>query len=183
MAANKKSQSNDQNAFHFVDSFWDSWKNGLNFVYDSQKEVENLTLQAFEHQREAWEKVTDNMSRIEDEQKKLMKELRQTVTQNIENVSGEELTKSLEQSNERLDEVISRVQQLTVTPYKASLNVLSQSQQHFQESIKSVIGQQQKNREELKPLFEDFLNQVKTTQKGFYNVFENNTKTTLSRFN
>lgn len=183
MAINKKIQSNEQNDFSYIDSFWDSWKSGLNFVYDSQKEVENLAFQAFEHQKDAWEKVTGNMDRIEEEQKRLIKELRQYVMQNIQNVSGEEAIKSFEQSNDRLDEVISRVQQLTSTPFKANLSVLSQSQQHFQETIKTVIGHQQKNREELKPILEDFLNQVKPTQKGVLNAIENNTKTALGMFN
>ncbi|MGM7724198.1 hypothetical protein [Metabacillus sp. Hm71] len=183
MAANKKIQSNDQNDFNFIDSYWESWKSGLNFVYDSQKKVENLALQAFEHQNEAWEKITGNIDRMEEEQKRLIQELRQFVMQNIQNVNGEELSKSFEQSNERLDEVFSRIQQLTSTPLKANLNLLSQSQQHFQEAIKTAIGHQQKNREELKPIMEDFLNQVNTTQKGFLNALENNTKSALSMFN
>jgi DNA repair exonuclease SbcCD ATPase subunit len=183
MATNKRTQSNDQNDFNFIDSFWDSWKSGLNFVNDSQKEVENLTLQAFEHQKEAWEKVTGNIDRIEEEQKRLMKELRQYVKQNIQNVSGEESSKSFEQSDGLFDEVISRVQQLTSTPIKANINVLSQSQQQFQESIKTVIANQQKNRDELKPVLESFINQVKPTQKGVLNAFENNTKTALNMFN
>ncbi|MBD1380770.1 hypothetical protein [Metabacillus arenae] len=183
MATKKIIPTDDQNAYQFIDSFWDSWKSGLNFVYDTQKEVENLTLQVFDQQKEAWEKAVGNMDRIEEEQKKLIKEIRQNVSQNIQNVHGEESSKSFEQSNERLEEVISRVQQLTATPYKASFNVLSQSQQHYQESIKTFINQQQKNREELKPLLEDFLNQVKTTQKGVFNAFENNTKSGLSIFN
>ncbi|QIZ09235.1 hypothetical protein HFZ78_23110 [Priestia megaterium] len=172
MAANKNTQSNNQNDFNFIDSFWDSWKSGLNFVYDSQKEVENLALQAFEHQKEAWEKVTGNIDRIEEEQKRLIKELRQHLIQNIQNVSGEESSKSFVQSNELIDEVISRVQQLTSTPFKANLNVLSQSQQHFQETIKTVIDHQQKNREELKPVLEDF-----------FQLSETNTKTALRMFN
>lgn len=183
MAVNKKSQSNEQNDFNFIDSFWDSWKSGLNFAYDSQKEVENLALQAFEHQNEVWDKVTVNINRIEEEQKRLINELRQYFMQNVQNVGGEESSKFFEQSNERLDEVISRVQQLTSAPFKANLNVLGQSQQHFQETIKTAISHQQKNREELKPLLEDFLNQVKPTQKGILNAFENNTKTALSMFN
>jgi DNA anti-recombination protein RmuC len=165
MAANKNTQSNNQNDFNFIDSFWDSWKSGLNFVYDSQMEMENLALQAFEHQKEAWEKVTGNIDRIEEEQKRLIKELRQHLIQNIQNVSSEESSKSFVQSNELLDEVISRVQQLTSTPFKANLNVLSQSQQHFQETIKTVIGHQQKNREELKPVLEDFFQLSETNTK------------------
>jgi Polyhydroxyalkanoic acid inclusion protein (PhaP_Bmeg) len=183
MAVNIKKQDNDQNYFNFIDSFWDSWKSGLNFIYDSQKEVENLTLQAFEHQNEAWDKVTVNIDRIEEEQKRLMSELRQFFIQNIQNVGGEESSKFFEQSNERLDEVISRVQQLTSAPFKANINVLSQSQQHFLETVKTAIGQQQKNREELKPLLENFLNQVKPTQKGLLNTFENNTKAALNMYN
>ena len=67
----------------------------------------------------------------------------------------------------------SRIQQLTVTPIKESINILNQSQENFQESIKKSVDQQQKVRQ-------SFLTQIKTAQKGFIDLIESNTKLALS---
>lgn len=150
--------NNNHAATNLGDSLLNSWTNSLNMIYASQKEVESLTYQAFGRQKESWEKISDDMNRIEQEQKKIVEELREVGKKNIQAVYGEEASQSFEQLNERFDEVSSLVQQLTVTPYKESLNVLNQSQEQYQESIKKGIDQQQKVRE-------DFINQMKTARK------------------
>lgn len=129
--------NNNQAATNLGDSLLNSWTNSLNMIYASQKEVENLTFQAFGRQKDSWEKISDDMNRIEQEQKKIVEELREAGKKNIQTVYGEEASQSFEQLNERFDEVSNLVQQLTVTPYKESLNILNQSQEQYQESIKN----------------------------------------------
>jgi F0F1-type ATP synthase membrane subunit b/b' len=173
MAVAKKEQVNTQESIQFGDSLLNSWNNSLNLIYDFQKEVENVSLQSLGYQKELLEKVTNDYTRIEGEQKKLVDELREVVKQNIQTVYGEEASGSFERWNEHFDEVSSRIQQLTVTPIKESLNVLNQSQENFQESIKRSVDQQQNIRQ-------NFLKQVKTAQKGFIDLVESNTKLALS---
>lgn len=174
MAVNKK-ERNNQESNQYGDSLLNSWNNSLNLVYAYQKEVENVSLQSIEYQKEVWEKVTGDFNRIESEQKKLVDELREVTKQNIQTVFGEEASSSYERWNENFDEVSNRIQQLTVAPYKESVNILSQSQEYFQEFIKKGSEQQQNIRE-------NFLNQIKTAQKGLIDLIESNTKLSLSLY-
>ncbi len=173
MAVSKKDLNGNQESIQFGDSLLNSWNNSLNLIYGYQKEVENVSLQSIGYQKEVWEKVTGDFNRIEAEQKKLVDELRDVAKQNIQTVYGEEASGSFERWNEQLDEVSSRVQQLTVAPIKEGINILNQSQENFQESIKKSVDQQQKVRQ-------SFLTQIKTAQKGFIDLIESNTKLSLS---
>lgn len=171
MAQNTKVQE----TVNLGDSLFNSWTSSLDNIYASRKELENLLLQALETQRQTLEKVTADFSRIEEEQKKLIEELRESVKLNIQKVFGAQAGKVYEQWNAQFDEISSRVQQLTVTPYKESINLINQSQEQFQESVKKGIDQQQKIRE-------GFTEQVKATQKIFIDLFESNSKLALGLF-
>jgi hypothetical protein len=166
---------NNEFVSNFGESLVNIWTNSLDKVSTSQKEVENLLLQAFTTQKESLEKITGDLGLIQEQQKKLITEVRDYVKQNVETVYGEETSQSFGKWNAQLDEINNRVQQLSSTPYKESLNLLNQSQEQFQQSIKDSIEQQKKIREEA-------LNQFKTAQKGFMDLFESNTKMAFNLF-
>jgi seryl-tRNA synthetase len=166
---------NNEFVSNFGESLVNIWTNSLDKVSTSQKEVENLLLQAFTTQKESLEKITGDLGLIQEQQKKLITEVRDYVKQNVDTVYGEETSQSFEKWNAQLDEINNRVQQLSSTPYKESLNLLNQSQEQFQQSIKDSIEQQKKIREEA-------LNQFKTAQKGFMDLFESNTKMAFNLF-
>ncbi|MBT2736558.1 hypothetical protein [Bacillus sp. ISL-7] len=166
---------NNEFVSNFGESLVNIWTNSLDKVSASQKEVENLLLQAFTTQKESLEKITGDLGLIQEQQKKLITEVRDYVKQNVETVYGEQTSQSFEKWNAQLDEINNRVQQLTSTPNKESLNLLNQSQEQFQQSIKNSIEQQKKIREEA-------LNQFKSAQKGFMDLFESNTKMAFNLF-
>jgi seryl-tRNA synthetase len=166
---------NNEFVSNFGESLVNIWTNSLDKVSASQKEVENLLLQAFTTQKESLEKITGDLGLIQEQQKKLITEVREYVKQNVETVYGEQTSQSFEKWDAQLDEINNRVQQLSSTPYKESLNLLNQSQEQFQQSIKDSIEQQKKIREEA-------LNQFKTAQKGFMDLFESNTKMAFNLF-
>jgi seryl-tRNA synthetase len=166
---------NNEFVSNFGESLVNIWTNSLDKVSTSQKEVENLLLQAFTTQKESLEKITGDLGLIQEQQKKLITEVRDYVKQNVDTVYGEETSQSFEKWNAQLDEINNRVQQLSSTPYKESLNLLNQSQEQFQQSIKNSIEQQKKIREEA-------LNQFKSAQKGFMDLFESNTKMAFNLF-
>lgn len=166
---------NNEFVSNFGESLVNIWTNSLDKVSASQKEVENLLLQTFTTQKESLEKIAGDMDLIQEQQKKLIAEVRDYVKQNVETVYGEQTSQTFEKWNAQLDEINNRVQQLTPTPYKESLNLLNQAQEQFQLSIKNSIEQQKKIREEA-------LNQFKTAQKGFMDLFESNTKMAFNLF-
>jgi hypothetical protein len=166
---------NNEFVTNFGESLLNIWTNSLDKVTDSQKEIENLLLQAFTTQKESLEKIAEGMDFIQEQQKKLIADVRDYVMQNVETVYGEQASQTFEKWYAQLDEINNRVQQLTSTPYKESLNLLNQSQEQFQQSIKNSIEQQRKIREEA-------VNQFKTAQKGFMDLFESNTKMAFNLF-
>ncbi|TSB46565.1 hypothetical protein [Alkalicoccobacillus porphyridii] len=181
MATTKKSQEN-QTAATFIDSAWDTWSNTVQLFYSSQKEADQFILKAMEQQKENWDQFSNHLDTIQDEHKKLRSELRKSLLDNVEKAAGSEAKNSTDQWNERFDEVINRFQQLSVTPYREGFNMLNRSQEQFQESLKKTLDQQQKNREDLTPLVENFTKQVKESQNGFLEVAEQNRQTALKFF-
>ena len=165
----------NQETANVGDSLFNSWSNSVDLVYTSRKEVEALLLQALETQKETWEKVANDLTKIEDEQKKLIEDLRVSIKENIQKVFGTSASDAYEQWNAQFDDVNNRVQQLTATPYKEGLNLLNQSQEQFQQSVKNGFEQQEKIREDLSV-------QIKTTQKLFVDLYETNTKVALGLF-
>ncbi|WP_394238060.1 hypothetical protein [Niallia oryzisoli] len=162
-------------AAHIGDSLFNSFTNGLDLVYTSRKEIENLFLQALETQKETYSKLSDDLSKIEAEQKKFIDEVREQIKLNIQRVFGPTAGKAYEQFNAQFDEVANRVQELTVAPYKEGLNLLVQSQEQFQQTIVNSIDQQQKLRQ-------DLTEQVKASQKIFNDIVEANSKLALGLF-
>jgi hypothetical protein len=166
---------NNEFITNFGESLLNIWTNSLDKVTASQEEIESLLLQAFTTQKESLEKIAGGMDYIQEQQKKLIEEVRDYVKKNVETVSGKQASETFEKWNAQLDEINNRVQQLTSTPYIESLNLLNQSQEKFQQSYKNHIEQQKKIRDEV-------LNQFKTAQKGFTDLFESNTKMALNLF-
>ncbi|HEY4550232.1 MAG TPA: hypothetical protein VIG98_08185 [Bacillus sp. (in: firmicutes)] len=165
----------NQEVTNLGDSLFNTWTNGLDMVYSSRKEAEQLLIQTFESQKETLEKVTDDFSRIEAEQKKLIAELRESVKENIQKVFGAAASKAYEQWNAQFDEVSNRIQEIAVIPYKESINILNQSQEQLQQVVQNNIDSQQKIRE-------DLTTQVKATQKMFNDFYESNSKLALGLF-
>ncbi|MDQ0205779.1 hypothetical protein [Alkalicoccobacillus murimartini] len=182
MATTKKAQEN-QAASTFIDSAWDTWSNTFNLFYSSQKEADQFVLKALEQQQESWEHFNNHLDTINDEHKKLRNEVRKTLLDNVEKTAGTETKKTVDQWNDRFEEVISRFQQLSVTPYREGYNLLHRSQEQFQDTMKKALDQQQKSREELTPLVDSFTKQVKESQNGFLEVAEKNRQTALKFFN
>lgn len=189
MAVNKKAekesvmvQATAQQNANIVDSVWDGWMNGVRMMYAYQREMENMTLQTMERQKELWTKTTENMEKMEQEMKKFLEDVKLNYQNNVKNVGGEQAGQMVQEWMNRLDEIAGRLQQLTWTPGKASLNVVNKSQEQLELSMKSLIEQQQRTREEVQSLMDNFLNQVKSTQKGLIDSLETNKNNTMNLF-
>ncbi|BAU29262.1 polyhydroxyalkanoic acid inclusion protein PhaP [Aneurinibacillus soli] len=189
MAVNKKAekesvtvQATTQQNPNIVDAVWDGWMNSVKTIYAYQREIENITLQTLDRQKELWTKTAENIEKTEQELKKFLEEAKFTYQSNVKNVGGEQAGQIVQDWLGRLDEISSRIQQLTWTPGKASINVINKSQEQLELSVKSLIEQQQRTREEVQNLVDNFLGQVKSTQKGLINSLEANKNNTINLF-
>ncbi|MFB4158361.1 hypothetical protein ACE1TF_00645 [Geomicrobium sp. JSM 1781026] len=173
MATTAKKQT-EKPVATFIDATWDAWKNSMHMVYSTQKEAENLTLRAMEQQQDLWKSFQTNMNKVQTEQKAWADEVNDQVKENLANTSGDEAKRVYEQWNGRFEEVANRFGQLTYTPYREMFTLFTRSQEQMHDAMKKSVSQQQKNREDLQPLFDDFTEQMKKTQNGFYDVSEKN---------
>ncbi|WP_144536389.1 polyhydroxyalkanoic acid inclusion protein PhaP, partial [Bacillus mobilis] len=71
-------------------------------------------------------------------------------------------------------ELSAHMQQLTVSPTKTSLSILTQTSGQFEETTKQFIEQQQLQREEAQKQLEGFLEDFKTKQLELAKKFEEN---------
>jgi hypothetical protein len=167
--------TNTQSATNLSESLLNTWADSLDRVCIAQKELENLLLQLLENQKESVGKLNGDITRIQEEQKKLIEDLREQTKTNLQKTFGQSASKVFDQFNTQLDEVSSRVQELTVKPYTESVNLINQSQEQFQQSFKDGLETQQKVRE-------DITSQIKSTQKMYFDLYEANSKIALSLF-
>ncbi|WP_428910202.1 hypothetical protein [Niallia sp. Krafla_26] len=152
-----------------------TWSEGLDRVCKAQTELEALVLQAIENQKESLGKLDGDIAKIQEEQKKLVEDIREQTKLNLQKVFGQSATKAFDQLNTQFDELSNRVQELSSKPYKEGVSFINQSQDQFKQSLESNFEQQQKVREKLK-------DQFKTTQQLYIDFYETNSKIALSLF-
>lgn len=149
-----------------------TWAKGLDLVCTSQKELEDRFLQALEIQKESWEKVNNNLSQIEEGQKKLYEDIVKSTKSNLQSISRQSGNSVINQFDSQIDIMSNGLQKLTLKPYKESLSLFIQSQDQFKQSVQNYFEQQQATREEFK-------NQIKSTQQTYFDFYEKNMKLAL----
>lgn len=176
------SQPVQSNTLNIVDTIWDGWLNGFKTINAYQYEIESLTIQALENQKEIISKNLENLGKLENEIKKFVEDIKAGINNNVKSFGGEQALKTFEQWNKQVEEVSSRLEQLSFTPGKASINVFNKSQDQIEATIKNLIEQQQKTREEVSVLIDNLVDQLKSTQKGLVETFEANKNYAFSFF-
>lgn len=152
-----------------------SWSEGLDRVFTAQTELEELVLQAIENQKGSIEKLDGDIAKIQEEQKKLIEDIREQTKVNLQKAFGQEASKVFDQLNVQFDEISNQVQELSAKPYKESVSLLNQTQDQFKESLKGGFEQQQKVREEFKT-------QITSTQKLYFDFIESNSNVAFNLF-
>jgi hypothetical protein len=157
------------------ESLLHTWSEGLERFCAVQKELEDLFLQALEQQKDSWGKLNDDIARVEEEQRKLYEHFRESTKANLTSVFGPSAGKAVDQLYAQFDAASGQLQELTFKPYKEIVNLLSQSQDQFTQTIQNSIEQQQKIREEFKVQF-------KSTQQIYLDLYEKNTQLVFGLF-
>ncbi|PAQ16590.1 hypothetical protein CD798_00440 [Bacillaceae bacterium SAOS 7] len=154
-----------------IDVFWDGWFNGFKTFYSSQDGLEQRTLQVFERQKDWINSSRAQISKLEENSKKLSSEWKSNMMNsswNQQELGGKNLAEWVDQ----LEEISYTTQELAMSPGKASIEMLSKSQAHLEETYKNALEAQQQNRAEVLKACEDLINQLKQTQKGMLQSFE-----------
>lgn len=177
--AKKNELTNPVNVF---DTMWDGWLNSVKLMNGYQREMEAVTIQAIERQKEIWLQTKENVDKLEAELGKFAADVKVNFFDNVKNVNGEAVSKNVEEWNKRAEEVVNKIQQLYGTPGKASSNLVGKSLEQLESTLMSLIEQQQKTRSEVQELLENFTDQVKKTNKGLMESWETSRTSAFNMF-
>ncbi|NMD70449.1 hypothetical protein HHO41_09105 [Bacillus sp. DNRA2] len=160
MAAKKE----ENKLINVMDVFWDGWFNSYRTFHTIQNEVEEKSIQAFESQKEWIRSTGDQLTKMEEDSKRLTTEW---ITNLQDVLSKAQLDFGFQNTldwTDRVEELGHKAQTLAFTPGKNSLEVAERTLSQLEETFKNVIDQQQKNREEVLKAVEGFLDQLKQSQ-------------------
>ncbi|WP_428908096.1 hypothetical protein [Niallia sp. Krafla_26] len=168
-------EQNNGAVVNLNESLLNSWEENLDRVFAVQTELEEKFLEALDTKNSTWGFFNFDLSQIEEEQKKFYDNLRESTKANLQSLYGPTVGNVVDQFYAQADTWTKQVQEFAFKPYQDGLNYLSQSQEQFKQNVQSGFEQQQKIREEFK-------NQIKSTQKAYFNLYEENLKVLLSFF-
>ncbi|MBU8881224.1 hypothetical protein BGM26_20075 [Bacillus sp. FJAT-29790] len=164
-----------------LDTMWGNWENGVQKIYESQQEFGKISVEAIKKQQEMFTTLTSNLKQVEEEMKTSLNKVTQSFKENNKYLNNEEAASLLESWNEKMADIINRIQQLSATPSKAMLTMVEQSHERMYESVKKAVEEQNKIQTESKEVIEKFMSQIKESQSKWVDVIEGQTTQTLEK--
>ncbi|MDQ0213984.1 gas vesicle protein [Oikeobacillus pervagus] len=155
-----------------LDVFWDSWFNSYKTFYSFQDAAESKSIQMFEGQKDWIQSASDQLSRLEEDSKKVTSEWKSSFQDALNKAQNEYASQTFSEWSDKVEELGNKAQTLAFSPGKASLEMLSKSHAHLENTFKNAIDQQQQNRAEVIKAIESFVEQLKQTQTGLLKSFD-----------
>ncbi|WP_410981816.1 polyhydroxyalkanoic acid inclusion protein PhaP [Bacillus cereus] len=162
--------------YELVDAFWKNWSHSLSLFSSAGKQLEQLTLETLKQQQDALHKLTAGVDELEKELQQFTTQLNSQYTEYVKQFTGNSLNEQINEWQDKWNELSNHIHQLTVSPTKTSLTILTQTSGQFEETTKQFIEQQQLQRDEVQKQLESFLEEFKSTQLELVQKFEENSK-------
>lgn len=151
-----------------VDMIWDGWLNNLKTVQNFQEDLQQKALQAFSYQKELLDYSVKTLNSMEEETKKVSKDLNEKVKSNVKQSSITQGDLVSEWLN-NIQDVTERIQLLSWNPSHAMLDLFIESQNQLETTMKKALDSQQKESTENFKKIEELTVQMKSTHKGILN--------------
>ncbi|MGG0057494.1 polyhydroxyalkanoic acid inclusion protein PhaP [Bacillus toyonensis] len=161
--------------YELVDAFWKNWSQSLSLFSSAGKQLEQLTLETLK-QQDALHKLTSGVNELEKELQQFTAQFNNQYTDYVKQLTGNSLNDQINEWQGKWNELSTQMHQLTVSPTKTSLSILTQTSGQFEETTKHFIEQQQSQREEVQKQLEVFLGEFKSKQLELAKQFEENSK-------
>lgn len=166
-----------EEANKMLDLMWGNWDSGLKKFYESQQQYGKASLELVKKQQEMFTIVTSRLTQSEEEMKNNLAKMTQAYIENNKSVMNEATLQLFTEWNEKMTDIVGRIQQISDTPSKAMIDLLTQSQERFHDAAKKVIDEQTNMQTETRELFENFMAKVKLSQYNLVNMTEETVKT------
>lgn len=152
--------------YELVDAFWKNWSQSLSLFSSAGKQLEQLTLETLKQQQDALHKLTSGVDELEKELQQLTAQFNNQYTDYVKQLTGNSLNDQINEWQDKWKELSAHMHQLTVSPTKTSLSILTQTSGQFEETTKQFIEQQQLQREEAQKQLEGFFGRVQVKTVG-----------------
>lgn len=165
-------KKNDVKVVNVMDVFWDGWFNSFKTFHSLQNGVEEQSLQVLETQKEWIKSTGEQLSRFEEDTKKMTTDWLGNLQNTLNKAQSEFGGQNILEWTDRLEEFGFKTDTSDFSPSKAFTDMLSKSHSHLEETLKSAFDQQQKNRSEILKALEVYVDQLKQSQNGVLKTFE-----------
>lgn len=164
----RKAEKQSVNSF---DVIWDGWFSSIKSFYMVQNDLETRSLESVKRQKEMLEVTKEQLEKLEQEAKELSKEWKENVQQQFQQVLPYQ-NEQVQQWMNKLEEVRTTMQDLTMSPYKNMMDMLIQNQNQMECVFTEMMNHQKKNRDELLKTLEGVTEQQKKAQEAFFSTFQ-----------
>lgn len=148
-----------------VDVFWDGWFNSFKVFQSIQDGVEEKSYQAIANQKEWIQATTDQLTKLQEESKKMASAWKTNVNDAISKAPKVPGAQNYSEWADRVEEISDKTQVLFFSPGKTSLELLSKTHDQLEKTIQEAISQQQKNRTKIMTELENYVDQIKQILK------------------
>lgn len=152
---------------HVMDIFFKGWSKNFDLV----DEMEQRFLQAIESQKGWVQSSRDQLSKMEEDSHNLMTEWKTNAQEILDKYQEEHAGQTFSKWTEKLEEIGHKSQTLALSPGKATLEIVSNSMDQYEQAIINAIDQQQKNRVEFTNDLKSIVEQLKQAQLGLLQPF------------
>jgi prophage DNA circulation protein len=161
------------NSVNVLDIVLDGWLNSVKLAQVYKREIEGMTFKAIEHQKDIWVQSRENVEKVDNEINKFTDYAKSYFLANLKSLNGGSISENVKECNNQVEDITNHLKQLFGTPGNTS-NLLGRSLDQMESIFKTIIQQQQNNRDEIQVLLENFISQVKTTNKVIMETWESN---------
>ena len=148
-----------------VDLIWDGWLNSFKTIQNFQDDVQKKTLQAFTAQKELLDSSVSTFKTIEEESKKAASEWQEKIQNSFKEINNSQLGNEAAWLT-NIQEINEKVQTLSWKPNSTMLELMLQSQNQWESTVKSALEQQKQERVQVLGKIEEVTEELKEAHKG-----------------
>lgn len=148
-----------------VDLIWDGWLNSFKTIQNFQDDVQKKTLQAFTAQKELLDSSVSTFKTIEEESKKAAIEWQEKIQNSFKEINNGPLANEAAWLT-NIQEINEKVQTLSWKPNSTMLELMLQSQNQWESTVKTALEQQKQERVQVLGKIEEVTEELKEAHKG-----------------
>lgn len=149
-----------------IDTFWDSWLEGVKKYNELQNDFEKQSFKAFNNFEQLLKPTNDMLKKTEEESIRLTKETNEKLQEGFKSLTKENANSIQANWLKQIEEVSNHTQNLFWNSNKALVDFITKSQEKMTSNIESIMEEQQKGRTEVVQKLTDLVEEVKKAQKS-----------------